>query len=183
MTWQPVDTLVWLDLETTTLDPAKGAILELGMVLTDGHLNERDRFGVVVAFPRHRAGEIEEWPLFQHAQSGLLKQCFAESLNALGAERRAMEWLRSVAPGLGPSIPMCGASIHFDRAWLKVHMPELESWFYYGNLDVSSIEKIARLWHPELARWQDRGLHRALPDCEDAIAELNYYVANGVVNA
>jgi oligoribonuclease len=183
MTWEPTDTLVWLDIETTTLDPGKGAILELGMILTDGRLKEDKRFSTVVGFGRTHSGEVDEWPLIQHMKSGLLPECWSCNLNTLGAERKAVEWLRrEAAPGLAGTVPMCGASIHFDRAWLKLHMPELESWFYYGNLDVSSIEKLARLWHPNVPKWEDRGLHRAIPDCEDAIAELNYYAMRGVVN-
>jgi oligoribonuclease (3'-5' exoribonuclease) len=63
--------------------------------------------------------------------------------------------------------------------WLDIETTKLDP---SGRiLELSSIEKLARLWHPTLPRWVDRAQHRVLPDCEDAINELRYYLASGVV--
>lgn len=166
------DVLVWVDLETTGLDPVKDDILELGFLITDSRGVEKARASWVLRYTK----PLEGWPLEQHTKSGLLEECqrspFAEHdlieivpefLNAFYEPRK---------------VPMCGASVHFDRAFLRQHMPEIEKWFYYGNLDVSSIEKVAQLWYPELPKWEDRGLHRVDPDNEDSVAELLYYRDN-----
>lgn len=176
------DCLVWLDIETTHLEPKKGSIWEVGLIITDGHLNEINRASWVLHADRENLGRVSDWSLVQHAKSGLLLEALESGLDAQTCATEAVRWLGSRTDWL-PSgkVPMAGASVHFDRAWLKYHMPALEEWFYYGNLDVSSVEKLARLWWPEIPQWEDRGLHRAQPDNEDAIAELRYYVTNGVL--
>ena len=116
--------------------------------------------------------------------SGLLPECFKSKWSLRSAQSEALIWLNNKTEFIADGrVPMCGASVHFDRAWLKLHMPELERWFHYGNLDVSSVEKIARLWHPEIPEWRDRGLHRVEPDNEDAISELKFYLEHRVLTA
>ena len=176
------DCLVWVDIETTHLEPKKGSIWEVGLIITDGHLNEVNRASWVLHGDRENLGRVSDWSLVQHAKSGLLLEALQSNLVAQACESEALTWLQSRTDWkLRGKVPMAGASVHFDRAWLQYHMPTLEAWFYYGNLDVSSVEKLARLWWPELPQWEDRGLHRAQPDNEDAIAELRYYATNGVL--
>lgn len=176
------DRLMWLDLETTHLDPKKGAIWELGMILTSGDLTELNRASWVLKADRENLGRVSDWSLVQHAKSGLMLEALQSTYTVQAVEAEALHWAQSRTEWtLDGKVPMAGASIHFDRAWLKEWMPKLEAWFYYGNFDVSSIEKLARLWHPETPQWEDRGLHRSQPDNEDAIAELRYYVAQHII--
>jgi len=176
------DYLAWVDIETTHLEPNKGSIWELGIILTDGRLNELNRASWVLRADRENLGRVSDWSLVQHAKSGLLIEALASGLDAQTCAAEAVKWLGSRSDWQTEgTVPMAGASVHFDRAWLKHHMPKLEAWFYYGNLDVSSVEKLARLWWPEVPQWEDRGLHRAQVDNEDAIEELRYYVERGVL--
>ncbi len=46
------------------------------------------------------------------------------------------------------SVPLCGNSIGTDRRFLQEYMPELEEFFHYRNVDVSTIKELARRWHP-----------------------------------
>lgn len=176
------DLWVWVDLETTHLEPYRGHIWELGLIITDTQLNELARESWVIKADREKLGHVSDWSLEQHAKSGLLREALASKWTAESAEREALIWLHGRTNWIGDGkVPMAGASVHFDRAWLKVQMPQLEKWFYYGNLDVSSVEKLANAWWPELPTWKDRGLHRVQPDNEDAINELRYYLTNGVL--
>ena len=56
------------------------------------------------------------------------------------------------------------------------YMPELESFFHYRNLDVSSVKELVRRWKPELLEGLvKQGAHQAMDDIKDSIAELKYY--------
>jgi oligoribonuclease len=176
--------MVWLDIETTGTDPTESgaAILELGITVTDLLLEKKAEKSWVVNFDRRDLAAVSDWSIQQHYASGLLPACFTSQLTLAKVEAEAQTWLRAAVHFTSNSVPMCGASIHFDRSWLKLHMPLLEKVFYYGNFDVSTIEKIARWWWPNLPPWEDKEIHRALPDNDDAIAELLYYAQHGVIN-
>lgn len=173
--------LVWLDIETTTIEPQDGSILELGITVTDLQLQVQHEDAWIIHFDRAELADVSDWSLQQHYATGLLPACFKSSVTTANAEVNAISWLRSKTNYTKAAVPMCGASIHFDRSWLKVHMPSLEKAFYYGNFDVSTIEKVARWFWPDVAPWEDKGFHRALADNNEAIAELKYYAAAGIV--
>ena len=55
-------------------------------------------------------------------------------------------------------------------------MPELEAFFHYRNLDVSSIKELANRWRPDIRNgFVKSGGHRALNDVLDSIEELKFY--------
>lgn len=174
--------MVWLDIETTQLEPDEGDILELGITITDLDLKIQAEESWVISFDRVNIANVSDWAIQQHYASGLLPACFKSRVTLNHVNNNAAAWVMQQTHYTRNAIPMCGASIHFDRAWLKVHLPNLEKVFYYGNFDVSTIEKIARWWWPDVLPWEDKGIHRALPDNHDAIEELDYYAAQGVIN-
>lgn len=56
------------------------------------------------------------------------------------------------------------------------HMPELEAYFHYRNIDVSSIKELVRRWQPKvLEGFSKQATHLALDDIRESIAELAYY--------
>ena len=72
--------------------------------------------------------------------------------------------------------PMCGNSICQDRRFMARHMPELERYFHYRNLDVSSLKILAQRWRPDVAAgFSKRSVHLALDDIRDSIEELRHY--------
>jgi oligoribonuclease len=72
--------------------------------------------------------------------------------------------------------PICGNSICQDRRFLARGMPQLERWFHYRNLDVSTLKELARRWKPELlAGFRKAQAHTALADIHESIDELAYY--------
>jgi oligoribonuclease len=167
--------LIWIDLEMTGLDPEQDLIIEIATVVTDADLNILAA-GPVMAIqqPDKALAGMDEWNTRQHGQSGLVDRVRASDISAAQAEQRTLVFLQDwVAPGVSP---MCGNSICQDRRFLARCMPELEKYFHYRNLDVSTLKELARRWKPAaLQGFNKKGSHLALDDIHDSIAELAHY--------
>lgn len=167
--------LIWLDLEMTGLDPHKHVCIELGTIVTDSELNILAE-GPVIAI--HQTDEIldnmDPWCIAQHGKSGLTSRCRQSRYNEEDAVRITLDFLRQYVPQ-GKS-PMCGNSICQDRRFMFVHLPELERFFHYRNLDVSTIKELARRWRPDLIQKMKKvGVHLTLEDIRESIQELQLY--------
>jgi oligoribonuclease len=167
--------LIWIDLEMTGLDPQKDQIIEIATVVTDARLNMLAQ-GPVIAIhqPLEIMNEMDEWNTRHHGDSGLTNRVLGSKLGASDAEHETLEFLRRhVVPGKSP---MCGNSICQDRRFMARLMPQLEAFFHYRNLDVSTLKELARLWKPELVPgFVKKGAHLALDDILESIDELKYY--------
>jgi oligoribonuclease len=160
--------LAWIDLETTGLDPDVHDIIEIGIIITDRELNEVARESWSISATPYPVAMGRVWSreaLEMHLASGLVDELvLGTTIEAAAADaRRFID--RSGAAGS----PMCGASVHFDRAFLRRRAPSLHDVFHYRNFDVSSLRMAAELAGLEVPE-RKRGLHRALPDLEDSIA-------------
>ena len=169
------DNLIWIDLEMTGLDCDRDVIIEIATIVTDAELTTLAE-GPVIAIhqPDPVLAAMDEWNTRQHGQSGLTERVRASRHDAAAAERETLAFLADwVGPGRSP---MCGNSICQDRRFMARLMPELERYFHYRNLDVSTIKELARRWAPQiLDGFTKRGAHLALDDIRDSIAELRYY--------
>jgi len=169
------DNLIWIDLEMTGLSPEKDVIIEIATIVTDSHLNTLAE-GPMLAIHQsdERLSGMDEWNTNQHGQSGLTERVRQSHVSESQAEKATIEFLRQWVPA-GKS-PMAGNSICQDRRFLANHMPALEKYFHYRNLDVSSLKELARRWQPEaLAGVKKSGAHLALDDIKDSINELRHY--------
>ncbi|MCK7551445.1 oligoribonuclease [Marinobacter goseongensis] len=169
--------LVWIDLEMTGLDPEKEKIIEMATIVTDSELNLVAE-GPVIAIhqPDSLLDAMDEWCTRTHGESGLTQRVKDSKISEREAELATIEFLKQyVAPGKSP---LCGNSIGQDRRFLVKYMPELEDFFHYRNLDVSTIKELARRWRPDvLAGVKKKGSHLALDDIRDSIDELRHYRA------
>lgn len=169
--------LVWIDLEMTGLDPEKEKIIEMATIVTDSELNLVAE-GPVIAIhqPDSLLNAMDEWCTRTHGESGLTQRVQDSKISEREAELATIEFLKQhVAPGKSP---LCGNSIGQDRRFLVKYMPELEDFFHYRNLDVSTIKELARRWRPDvLAGVKKKGSHLALDDIRDSIDELRHYRA------
>jgi len=169
------DNLIWIDLEMTGLDTANDRIIEIATIVTDSQLQILAE-GPVLAI--HQSDEVlngmDEWNTRQHNQSGLIPRVRASRMDEAGAERQTLDFLRQwVAPAISP---MCGNSICQDRRFLARLMPDLEAFFHYRNLDVSTLKELAQRWYPKIAAGvRKQSSHLALEDIRDSIDELRYY--------
>ena len=167
--------LIWIDLEMTGLDPDNDYIIEIATIVTDADLNIiAEGPTMAIHQPDSVLDGMDEWCTNQHGKSGLTQRVKDSTINEREAEQRTIEFLlEHVDKGASP---ICGNSIGQDRRFLYRHMPELESFFHYRNLDVSTIKEIARRWRPEvLDGVQKKGSHLALDDIRDSIEELRHY--------
>ena len=169
--------LIWIDLEMTGLDPDRDRIIEIATLVTDSVLNVIAE-GPVLAIHQDEAvlSAMDEWNTRQHAQSGLVSRVRHSLIDEAEAQRVTLEFLSALVP---PSqSPMCGNSICQDRRFLARHMPALERYFHYRNLDVSTIKELARRWVPAVAEaFKKESSHLALQDIRDSVAELRHYRA------
>jgi len=167
--------LIWIDLEMTGLDTRTDLIIEIATVVTDSKLEILGE-GPVLAIhqPDTVLNAMDEWNTAQHGKSGLTERVRTSGIDEAEAERRTIAFLSEFV-GQGQS-PMCGNSICQDRRFLARCMPELERYFHYRNLDVSTIKELAGRWMPEVARGFRKGsTHLAMDDVQDSIRELRYY--------
>jgi oligoribonuclease len=175
------DRLIWIDLEMTGLKPDEDVIIEIATVVTDKDLAViAEGPSLAVAQPENLLARMDEWNQRQHGGSGLLARVRESQISAAEAERLTLEFLAQHVPA-GAS-PMCGNSICQDRRFLARYMPQLERFFHYRNLDVSTLKELARRWLPQVAAgFSKQGRHLALADIHDSIDELRYYRAHMIV--
>jgi oligoribonuclease len=172
---QEAGRLIWIDLEMTGLDTGRDSILEIATVVTDSDLNVlAEGPELAIAHPLATLEAMDEWNRNQHGKSGLWRRVLEEGVPMAQAQARTLEFLRRWV-GAKQS-PMCGNSICQDRRFLYREMPELEQYFHYRNLDVSTVKELARRWAPQvLAEVRKASAHTALSDVHDSIAELRHY--------
>jgi oligoribonuclease len=167
--------LVWIDLEMTGLDPATDHIIEIATIVTDGELNIiAEGPELAIHQDQHILQQMDEWNQKHHGESGLIHRVQESSHHEQDVEAETLGFLMNYI-GAGES-PMCGNSICQDRRFLVNWMPELEAFFHYRNLDVSSIKELTRRWYPDVAKGLvKQGTHQALDDIRESIEELKYY--------
>lgn len=167
--------LVWIDLEMTGLYPETDRIIEIAVVVTDAQLGNRIE-GPVFAVHQSDAAldAMDAWNKGTHGKSGLIDRVKASVVDEAQAQAQVIEFLqRFVAKNTSP---MCGNSICQDRRFLANHMPQLEAFFHYRNLDVSTLKELAKRWKPGiLAGFKKAQAHTALADIHESIDELAYY--------
>ena len=169
------ENLIWIDLEMTGLDPDSDRILEIATLVTDKELRVLAE-GPVLAVHQSDAvlTAMGEWCTRQHGQSGLTQRSRESRIDEGEAQRLTLEFLRQYLPA--NASPMCGNSICQDRRFLARHMPELERFFHYRNLDVSTLKELAKRWAPAAAAgFTKESTHLALADIRDSVEELRYY--------
>jgi len=166
--------LIWVDMEMTGLIPEVHRVIEIATIVTDSNLNVLAE-GPVIAI--HQATEVleamDEWNTRTHTNSGLVARVSTSAITEQMATEETLAFLREwVSEGKSP---MCGNSICQDRRFMARHMPELERFFHYRNLDVSTLKILMQRWRPDLPEAPKQGAHQALADIRESIEELRHY--------
>jgi oligoribonuclease len=167
--------LIWIDMEMTGLRPDSDRIIEVALVVTDAALAVVAEAQVLVVHQDDATlGGMDSWNQSTHARTGLTDKVKASTLIEKDVEELMLAFLREHVPA--KASPMCGNTICQDRRFLARWMPELEDYFHYRNLDVSTLKELCKRWQPDVARgWTKQGKHEALADIYESIDELKYY--------
>lgn len=175
--------LLWLDMEMTGLSPETDCIIELAIVVTDADLNTVAEGPVLVVHqPDAVMNAMDSWNKGTHAKSGLIDRVRASQLNEAEAEAQMLAFVKQYVPAR--TSPMCGNSICQDRRFMARCMPQLEAYFHYRNLDVSTLKELAKRWRPGLAEaFKKSNKHEALADIYESIDELKYYREHFICSA
>jgi oligoribonuclease len=168
---------LWLDLETTGLEPDTKHILEAHAVVTDQDLNVVDECGGQVQMSPLFNDEMDDWCSRTHYGSGLIDDCEQFGMPLFDLETRLLEFVNLHFPNSKPSL--AGSSVWFDADFVKHHMPRLYAKLHYRVLDVSSLFNALHLTYgytrPKpstvaLAQTLTARPHRARSDIKESIA-------------
>jgi oligoribonuclease len=158
----------------TSLDPDNGVILEIATLVTDDSLEIfAEGPNIAISYPQETLRCMDEWSRTHHEASGLLDRVYASQRDCRSTERETLEFLKDHC-NKGEA-PLCGNSVWQDRRFLIKHMPDLEEFFHYRNIDVSTIKELVKRWYPSLPPYQKRKTHLALSDIKESVNELKYY--------
>jgi len=172
---QDPSNLLWIDMEMSGLNPDGDRVLEVAIVVTDSQLNTVAEAPVkIVHQPDEVLDRMDAWNKSTHRKSGLIDKVKAARQSEAEVEAELIAFLAQYVPE--NTSPMCGNSICQDRRFLARHMPKLEAFFHYRNLDVSTLKELAKRWKPEImGGLAKHGKHEALADIYESIEELKYY--------
>jgi oligoribonuclease len=175
--------LLWLDMEMTGLSPETDRIIEVAIVVTDADLNTVAEAPVLVVHqPDEVMNAMDSWNKGTHGKSGLIDRVKASQLTEADAEAQMLEFVKQHVPPR--TSPMCGNSICQDRRFMARSMPQLEAFFHYRNLDVSTLKELAKRWRPGLCEtFKKSNKHEALADIYESIDELKFYREHFIRNA
>jgi oligoribonuclease len=167
--------LVWLDMEMTGLEPEKERIIEVAFVVTDLHLNTIAEGPVFVIYQSDAVLDaMDNWNKGTHGKSGLIEKVKASTMTEAQAQAEIIAFLKPLIPK--GKIPLCGNTIHQDRRFMALYMPELNDFFHYRNIDVSTLKELAKRWKPDVYKsFKKQQKHTALADVYESIEELKHY--------
>ena len=174
---QSANNLIWVDLEMTGLDTVTDLIIEIATIITDVNLDVIEEGpSIAIRTPETALEGMDDWNVEHHSRSGLLDRVRSSSYSLSDAETATLEFIRKHVPER--QSPMCGNSICQDRRFLARLMPDLEAYFHYRNLDVTTVKILVNRWAPGKPQFDKEVKHRALEDVRDSIAELKFYRLN-----
>ena len=167
--------LIWIDLEMTGLEPERNVIIEIATIVTDNELNiVAEGPNLAINQPESALSLMDDWNQAHHSESGLLSRVRNSEIKQKEAEAMTLDFVSRYSRK--DESPLCGNSIWQDRRFLSRHMPDLENFFHYRIIDVSSVKELARRWNlSSFKSVTKRGSHQALDDIRESIEELRVY--------
>jgi len=165
---------IWLDLETTGLNPSTNRILEVAAVATDANLKVLGTYNKVLEYSEYDLEYSQLHPdvVRMHTDNGLFEDCKKSVATHTQVDAELVEWAASLKLGEKPLL--AGNTVHFDKAFLAEHMPLFNGVLHYRILDVSTIKEMLRNFY-NLKIPKASGNHRAANDVHASIDEFQKY--------
>ena len=167
--------LVWMDLEMTGLNPEVDKVIEIATLVTDKDLKILAE-GPVLAISQPEAvlQSMDAWNQQHHGESGLIDRVRQSAVDEMEAVSQTLHFLKDYVPS-GIS-PLCGNTIGQDRRFLRRYMPDLDKYFHYRSVDISTIKELTKRWAPDvLSGFEKKNKHQALDDIRESVEELRFY--------
>ncbi len=167
--------LIWIDLEMTGLDPKNNKIIEIATLITDNNLNILAEGPNLVIYQKKKyLDRMNKWNFLTHSSTGLIQKVRKSLINVKEAELITLNFLKKWIPK--KVSPICGNTIGQDRRFLFEYMPDLEDYFHYRYLDVSTLRELVIRWMPNIMfLFQKKNKHTALSDIKESVNELIFY--------
>lgn len=168
---------IWLDLEMTGLNPEEHHIVEIASIITDAQFKVIEEGpNLVIHQPDEVLAGCDHVAKKMHQKSGLWEEIPQSKVSLEEASERTLAFFKKHLKA--KDSPMCGNTISQDRRFLLKYMPEVEAFFHYRHLDVSSFKIIYDTLYPhsESFAYEKKNNHRAKDDIYESVAELNFYM-------
>lgn len=170
--------IVWIDTETTGLQPAKERLLEVACVVTDDKLNEVGRYEAVTNEAKFvDFANVDPYVIDMHFKNGLWEASLKSPVARWVADTELVRFLGQHCPG---KHQLGGSTISFDRGFIEVHLPLTNEHLHYRNIDVTTFNEIARRFWPEVHEARPRSAetkHRAMDDILESLNVMRYYTS------
>lgn len=187
MNHDPNNLLVWLDLETTGLNPQRCSIIQMGIIITDNDLNEIEADEWLILPPQQERDVYwEPDAAAMHEATGLARRVSDRPsdpneavFSAAGAVLYADAMLnRHFPPGFRPML--AGNSVHFDWRFLAYAdagaYADLARRFFHRHYDASAVMEWSRRTLGMTPRWSrpkgEPRPHTALADLRETLADM-----------
>lgn len=156
--------LLWLDLETTGLDPRECQVLEIAVMQADlaTPFEVSPFYSTVI---RHDGVNLSSFVLDMHTKNGLLAECVWSSVSVKDVDTELSELVPQVERSEMPVL--AGSSIHFDHDFIRVHLPNFAKRLSHRHYDVSAIKLFCEsIGMPALPKAE---AHRAQADVLESV--------------
>ena len=160
--------MVWIDLEMTGLDPGRDVIIEVAVLITDGDLNIiADGPDFAIQRTNEELSVMNAWNRRTHHGSGLIKRTKTSEVSIEQAQAEIVEFVQQWTEK--GNAPLCGNSVHQDKRFLYLEIPQLVDWLSYRIVDVSTVKELAKRWYPDLEKFVNQEQHRTPGEIHEAM--------------
>lgn len=169
--------LLFLDLETTGLDPNDNSILEVGAAVVDKDLKVLAEFEQVVKASDETLSLMDEWCIKTHKASGLISAVKEQGKPLEEVEANLINFVKEqYGEAAKGKIILAGNTISFDRNFINVNMPKFARWLHYRSVDVSSFAIVIEMQYGMKKDYKNSNVHRSMADVKESIDSLKQYM-------